>query len=379
MRVPASKDCTELSHFTRESLLGECMAVAVVKNIAGRGLMHLLYHTFTAAPTPHITPLFDCKSPEDLERDLAYLKSRFHFVSHDEIVAHRERGRRLPPRAVAITFDDGFVECFTLARPLLLAHGIPASFFVCKNFIDNKALMFRNKIALCVSRLADAAPSELTRFNRRLQERFALRSDSHTDIQSWLFGLDFAHLDIIDAACECLGIDISAFLRNHHPYMDQNQIAQLHADGFTIGAHTNDHPELGKLSDWNEVRRQIEESCAVVRAITGRSRVPFAFPFNGLDLPRAALAALRDELGTIDLMYDTNDLMKDRSFIVNRICCDSPEGSTSERSNLPRLLRRAQVLEPLRAFRRSMCRLSNRGDRSTHLLALTTRRCPARG
>jgi peptidoglycan/xylan/chitin deacetylase (PgdA/CDA1 family) len=120
--------------------------------------------------------------------------------------------------------------------------------------------------------------------------------------------------------------------------MTRAQIAQLHADGFTIGAHTSDHPDLGKLGDWNEVRRQVRESCDLVHEITGRTRVPFAFPFNGLDLPRNALAALRDELGCIDLMYDTNNLMKDRSFIVNRIGCDTPAGATGERSNLPVLL-----------------------------------------
>ncbi|PYV38833.1 MAG: hypothetical protein DMG09_10850 [Acidobacteria bacterium] len=128
----------------------------------------------------------------------------------------------------------------------------------------------------------------------------------------------------------------------------------MHAEGFTIGAHTSDHPELGRLADWDEVRRQVRESCDLVREITGRARVPFAFPFNGLDLPRGALAALRDELGSIDLMYDTNNLMKDRFFIVNRIWCDTPEGASGERSNLPALLRRAHAFEPLRAVRRRM-------------------------
>jgi peptidoglycan/xylan/chitin deacetylase (PgdA/CDA1 family) len=330
------------------------MVLSAMRRIVARDLIHVFYHSFTATPIPHIAPLFGCKTPGELERDLVYLKSHFRLVSHDDIVTHREKGWRLPPNAAAVSFDDGFVECFTVARPLLLAHGISATFFVCKSFIDNQALMHRNKIALCVSRIADATPAEVSRFTTALLARFGLAADSPADVQTWLFGLDFAKRDIIDAACECLGVDVPAFLRDRRPYMTREQIAQLHADGFTIGAHTSDHPELGKLADWNEVRRQVRESCDFVREITGRARVPLAFPFNGLDLPRGALAALRDELGSIDLMYDTNNLMKDQFFIVNRIWCDTPEGATGERSNLPALLWRAHAFEPLRAIRRRM-------------------------
>jgi len=320
----------------------------------GRDVTAVFYHSFTAAPAPHITPLYRCKSPAAFERDLVYLKSRLHCVAHDDIVAHREGQRMLPANAASVSFDDGFAECFTVARPLLLAHGVRATFFVCKSFIDNRALMHRNKVALCLSRIAQATGVEQSHLLGVLRVRFDLPADSPAAVRRWLLGLKFADRPVIDAACACLGIDVEAFLRERRPYMTREQIAQLHADGFTIGAHTSDHPELGKIGDWNEVRRQVRESCDVVREITGRRRVPFAFPFNGLDLSRNALAALRDEFGDIDLMYDTNNLMKDRSFIVNRIWCDTPAGATAERSNLSALLWRGRALEPLRALRRAL-------------------------
>jgi peptidoglycan/xylan/chitin deacetylase (PgdA/CDA1 family) len=330
------------------------MIHSAIQGMVGCDLIHVFYHAFTGSPIPHIEPLFGCKSAADLERDLIYLKSHFHLVSHDEVASHREGGCRLPPNAAAVSFDDGFVECFTVARPLLLAHGVPATFFVCKSFIDNQALMFRNKIALCVARMADATPIELARSTAALSARCGFPGRSPREVQMWLFRLGFADSDVIDAACACLGVDVQAFLRNRRPYMTCAQIAQLHADGFTIGAHTSDHPELGKLSDWNDVRRQIRESCDAVREITARALVPFAFPFNGRGLPRAKLVALRDELGSIDLMYDTIDILKDETFIVNRICCDTPKGANGKRSNLPMLVWRARMLGTLHALGRRM-------------------------
>src|SRR6266699_1819023 len=168
------------------------MVASAIQTIFGYGVTHVFYHSFTVAPIPHIAPLFACKSPQDLDRDLAYLQSHYRFVTHDDMVAYRYNRGRLPPGAVTISFDDGFIECFTVARPLLLARGIPATFFVCNSFIDNQALMFRNKIALCVSRLFYATPAELTKFTKRLRLRFGITCDSCDDIQKWLYGLDFA-------------------------------------------------------------------------------------------------------------------------------------------------------------------------------------------
>ena len=243
------------------------------------------------ADSPHWTP-YGCKSPGDLERDLIHLKTRFRVMSHEELVAHRENGRRVPPNAATLSFDDGFVECFTVAKPLLLAHGLPATFFICSSFVDNRELMYRNKVALCLSRIGMATAAEISGFQTRLRAQFGLTFATPLEIGKWLLGLDFAHRDIIDAACVRLGIDVEAFLRDQRPYMTRSQIAQLHSDGFTIGSHTSDHPQLGKLPDWEEVRRQARESCDFARGITGRARVPLAFPFNGRNLPRGRLAAL---------------------------------------------------------------------------------------
>jgi peptidoglycan/xylan/chitin deacetylase (PgdA/CDA1 family) len=342
-------------------LLVDLVPLRLLAEAAPRDVTAVFYHTLAGPPMPHVTPLYAIKTPEDFERDLIYLKRNFTLVSHDDIVAHRAGTRSLPERAAVISFDDGFAECFTLARPLLARHGVSATFFVCNSFIDNKALMYRNRVALCVSRLATASSAERRELTGALIQRFRIERRAPNAVRDWLFSREYSDSRQIDEACECLGISIENFLRDRQPYMTRGQIEQLHAEGFTIGGHTSDHPHLHRLADWAQVREQVRTSCDLVRSITGRRLVPFAFPFNGVQLPRRQLKALLSELDSIDLMYDTNNLMRDSDFIVNRIWSDTPRGASRSRSNLSTLIRMAYFLEPARVVKRGTRGNANRG------------------
>jgi peptidoglycan/xylan/chitin deacetylase (PgdA/CDA1 family) len=339
----------------------DMVPLRLLAEAAPRDVTALFYHTLASGPMPHVTPLYSIKTPEDFERDLIFLKRNFTLVSHDDIVAHRNGSRSLPRRAAAISFDDGFTECFTLARPLLKKHGISATFFVCNSFVDNKALMYRNRVALCIARLEAATPVERSSMIAALGRKCGIESRSAGETRDWLLAREYSDDRQIDDACECFGVAVKEFLRDRRPYMTLTQIEQLHAEGFTIGAHTSDHPQLHRLADWAQVREQVRTSCDLVRSITGRRFVPFAFPFNGVQLPRRQLKDLVNELDSIDLMYDTNNLMRDSDFIVNRIWTDTRRGASRSRSNLSTLIRMAYFLEPARMVKRGLRRSAQPG------------------
>jgi peptidoglycan/xylan/chitin deacetylase (PgdA/CDA1 family) len=312
-------------------------------------LVAFFYHTVSDSSLPHVTPLYPCKSPDQLERDLVYLKGNFTLVGHEELVAACDGRKPLPPRAASISFDDGFAGCFSLVRPLLLKHRIPCTFFLIRDVVGNHSLMYRNTVALCLSQL-ETWPSEnevLDAVARKVGRRFATRRA----LRGWIRRLGFDDDRLIGLVCEALNVDVDAYLRERHPYVTTEEVLRLHADGFTIGAHSVSHPQLGAMP-WDCAQAQIVDSCDYIRNLTGKPRVPFAFPFNGIGLSRGRLGDLRREAGSIDLMYDTNYLMNDADFIVNRIPCDAPPRSAGSPSNLPTALKRARALEPARAVKR---------------------------
>src|SRR5262245_15174088 len=70
-----------------------------------------------------------CVSPADFRVQMSYVKSEYDVVALRDLVGMVERGD-IPPRAVAITFDDGYLDNYTTASPILTELGLPATFFV---------------------------------------------------------------------------------------------------------------------------------------------------------------------------------------------------------------------------------------------------------
>ncbi len=58
-----------------------------------------------------------------------------------ELHAHVAGERRLPPRTAVLTFDDGYVDTWSIAVPLLARHGFSATVFVNPDFVDPRPVV----------------------------------------------------------------------------------------------------------------------------------------------------------------------------------------------------------------------------------------------
>jgi len=313
--------------------------------------LSIFYHTVSDDPLPHVRHLFGYKSTAAFERDLEFISRQFVPISHHQVLAHQLSGEPLPDRAIMLSFDDGLSECFDVVRPLLLRYGMPCSFFVVKNFLDNKSLMHRCKVSLCQDKLESTPSGTTAAVLAEFTRRFPDDRVNPSDPTGFFAGLNYAKRDRINALCELCEIDVEGYLRQHKPYLTTEQARQLHDDGFTLGGHTVNHCEPTSVS-FAEYGAEIVESCEAVCEITGSAEAPFAITFNGLELKRSELATLRERNPKISLYYDTNDLLPDRDFIVNRIWVDTPRKDREGQSNLAHLIKRARVLEPIRRLNR---------------------------
>lgn len=95
------------------------------KYIAPKALV-LMYHR-VAEPESDVWEV--AVSPANFEEQLQVLEQSHHVVPLKELVKGLKRGN-IKRNSIAITFDDGYVDNYLMAKPLLEKYGLPATFFI---------------------------------------------------------------------------------------------------------------------------------------------------------------------------------------------------------------------------------------------------------
>ena len=78
-------------------------------------------------------------TPTEFVRHMDWLRNHgYHFVSVDDVLAARGGKKPLPPKAVLVTFDDGYQSVYANAWPVLKLFRIPAVVNVVGNWLEEK-------------------------------------------------------------------------------------------------------------------------------------------------------------------------------------------------------------------------------------------------
>lgn len=73
-------------------------------------------------------------SVKTFERQMHFLKNNhYHVLPLDSVANLIKEKKKIPPKTVAITFDDGYKDNYTYAFPVLKKYGLPATIFVIIN------------------------------------------------------------------------------------------------------------------------------------------------------------------------------------------------------------------------------------------------------
>lgn len=77
-------------------------------------------------------------TPDGFERHIVYFKQNgYFFISLQELVAYIKKQGVAPKKTVTITFDDGWIDNFKFALPLLKSYEVPACFFITSSELVN--------------------------------------------------------------------------------------------------------------------------------------------------------------------------------------------------------------------------------------------------
>jgi len=129
------------------------LAMSVRAHVPRRELTVVQYHR-VAGPEDigaGDTDLVDA-TPEVFAAHLRFFRRYFVPVTLDMVREARAGGEPLPQNPLLVTFDDGYLDNYTRATPLLQRFGIRAVFFVATDYLSARRLFWWDRIALVIRR-----------------------------------------------------------------------------------------------------------------------------------------------------------------------------------------------------------------------------------
>ncbi|WP_041355854.1 polysaccharide deacetylase family protein [Nitrosococcus halophilus] len=181
----------------------------------------------------------------------------------------------LPPRAVSVTFDDGYADNVEVALPILQQVGVPATFFIATGYLDG-GWMWNDKVIEALRRMPDG---ELDLTEEGLEVcSLSNTADRLTAVEQILARLKYLSWEEREAQAQVLAQRCRVPLSNSL-MMTSSQVRELHQAGMEIGAHTRNHPILASLARVS-AEQEIAASKAWLEDLLGESVRLFAYP-NG--------------------------------------------------------------------------------------------------
>ncbi len=232
------------------------------------------YHTICDQQLPHISHLYQLRTKKQFENDLDYLCKYFQPVSLQELNNIITGNQTINKPIFHLTFDDGLRESYTDIAPILERKGIPATFFINTNFIDNKALFYRYKVSLLIEKITTHTASAT-----ELSKHFGKSGHDLNEMKARLLSFNYNDLTSIDDIARLLAMDFKDYLTTRQPYLSKDQTKNLIERGFSIGSHSLDHPYFKDI-DEDEKMRQIIESFHYLHKELGIDAYYFSFPFS---------------------------------------------------------------------------------------------------
>lgn len=243
---------------------------------AGRGakLSTLIFHRVLPAPDPMFPGEMHAVQ---FDAVCGWLRRWFNVLPLDQAVRRLANGS-LPPRAAAITFDDGYADNHDIALPILQRHGLNATFFVATGFL-NGGRMWNDTLIEAVRRcpretldLAGTALSELGCLLLRTVEQRQQAVVRIIDTAKYLAQpeRDQCVADVARCAAAILPNDLM---------MTDHQVRMLRRAGMLVGAHTVSHPILARLNR-DCIRDEIGRSRDTLQNLLDEPIGLFAYP-NG--------------------------------------------------------------------------------------------------
>lgn len=261
---------------------------------------------------------------ETFAMQMQFLQQHFSVISFAELLRlWSGKTWNSEQRYCVVTFDDGWLDNYLYALPVLKRYALPATVFLPTTFIGTDRWFWPEQISWLCRRpewkneenrrqTLNVLHGKFPWFDRMEMSRCSLDADPIIECCKVLTQ------EQIDALIAAWAGHIHAVLPRDRQVINWNEAAEMSAAGVSFGSHSSTHRLLTHLKS-NEVHREVTESWDMLRAKPIVTVPVFCYPNGNCseEVRRSVEAAGYTAATTTEFGYE--DRMPSQPFGLKRI------------------------------------------------------------
>lgn len=262
-------------------------------------------------------------------KQLEFFSKNFKVVRMEDVIAAISVGKKLPENALLLTFDDGYIDHYTYAFPLLEEFGFQGSFFIPGKTFATHQLLDVNKIhyILASANIYNLMEDVLELMNHYRGREFDYASNDELiniyavanrfDCKETIFVKRILQTVLPEKLRNKISSDlfkkyvgVSEERLAYELYMTEEQIRTMKRHGMFIGLHGYDHYWLGNLPE-EKMREDIDKAIESLNEFINPNSWVMNYPYGSYNQSvldyiksKGAVLGLTTEVGVADLLSD---------------------------------------------------------------------------
>lgn len=220
-------------------------------------------------------------TPEALDQQLSLLTRYLTPVSLPELLDHLD-GRPLPPNPLLVTFDDGYLDNYEIATPVLLRNNVAATFFIATAYVAERHLFWWDRLSWTLKH-AQRRRWELEMPHRMVVDLDGGLTAAERQVQRVIktvpaLGIDRFLDHLAEASRAPWNTEVEGELVRRH-MMTWDHVRALRRSGMHVGAHTRTHRVL-QMVPVTELGTELAGARADLEAVLREPVLTMAYPIG---------------------------------------------------------------------------------------------------
>lgn len=279
---------------------------------------------------------------ELFKTQIEYFKNKFNIVTMEQVIESIQTGEsyRLPDNALLLTFDDGYIDNYTVAYPILEEYGLQGSFFIPGKTFATHQLLDVNKIHYILAsadiyKLVEDLKKQMD-YYRGSEYQYASTDElfheyavaNRFDIKETIFVKRMLQTVLPEKLRNTISsnlfekyVGVTEEQLAYELYMTEEQVRTMKRHGMFIGIHGYDHYWLGNLPQ-EQMKEDISLALDVLDQFIDRKQRVMNYPYGSYN--QEVIRYIRQQGACIGLTTDVRvaELGKDSAFELPRLDCN---------------------------------------------------------